>query len=133
MFAVGIYIAGISIVVSSVIGQDASGIARSFLGGKGALKTLVAVIKLFIGLPLAIFVITMVARLAGKFRAPSIAEKLSRADLIPALQGGGSLWTVHRFPHLFGFTSFIWRAVRGSELPQEPITPGSRTPFLQVL
>jgi len=58
--AVGVYIAGILIAVSSVIGQGASGIARFFLGGKGALEALVAgLIQLFIGLPLAIFAITL--------------------------------------------------------------------------
>ncbi|MDT7895073.1 MAG: hypothetical protein RQ855_02620 [Desulfurococcales archaeon] len=89
--AVGVYIAGILIAVSSVIGQGASGIARSFLGGKGALEALIAgLIQLFIGLPLAIFSITlaqnavyrfMVARLAGKVQAPSIAEELSRGNI----------------------------------------------------
>jgi hypothetical protein len=47
-------------------------------------------IQLFIGLPLAIFAITlaqnavyrfMVARLAGKVQAPSIAEELSRGNI----------------------------------------------------
>jgi len=58
--AVGVYIAGILIAVSSVIGQGASGIARSFLGGKGAIEVLVAgLIQLFIGLSLAIFAITL--------------------------------------------------------------------------
>jgi len=39
--AVGVYIAGILVAVSSVIDQGGSGIARSFLGGRGAIEALV--------------------------------------------------------------------------------------------
>lgn len=89
--AVGVYIAGILVAVANVIGQGSSGIARAFLGGRGWLESLVGgLVQLFIGLPLAIFAITlaqnaiyrfMITRLAGKVEAPSITQELSRGNI----------------------------------------------------
>jgi len=51
---------------------------------------------------------------------------VKRADLLPALKGEGFLRAVHRFPHLFGFTSVIWGAVGMARDP--PRSPSSWAP-----
>jgi hypothetical protein len=78
--AVGIYVAGILVAVASVIGQGAAGIARAFLGGKWAIADLVGgLIQLFIGLPLAIFSITLAQREIYRFFAHRMSGKWKRS------------------------------------------------------
>ncbi|HWQ16588.1 MAG TPA: DUF350 domain-containing protein [Sulfolobales archaeon] len=114
--AVGIYIAGILIAVANVIGQGAAGIARAFLGGAGWLEALIGgFVQLFIGLPLAIFAITlaqntiysfMVRRLAGKVEAPSIVQELSRGNVaLAAMLFGAFFATSTVISQSIGFIS----------------------------
>jgi len=57
--AVGVYIAGILIAVGNVVGQAVSGISKAVVPGAFNLSALIGgLIQLFIGLPLAIVVIT---------------------------------------------------------------------------
>jgi len=114
--AVGVYIAGILVAVANVIGQGSSGIARAFLGGRGWLESLVGgLVQLFIGLPLAIFAITlaqnaiyrfMIARLAGRVEAPSITQELSRGNIaIAAMLFGAFFATSTVISQSIGFIS----------------------------
>ena len=57
--AVGVYLAGILVAVGNVIGQAVSGVSKSVVPGAFNLSALIGgLIQLFIGLPLAIVVIT---------------------------------------------------------------------------
>jgi|FaiFalFF_MnMetaG_3_1042247.scaffolds.fasta_scaffold06226_4 uncharacterized membrane protein YjfL (UPF0719 family) len=57
--AVGVYIAGILIAVGNVVGQAVSGVSKAVVPGAFNLSALIGgLVQLFIGLPLAIVVIT---------------------------------------------------------------------------
>ncbi|MEM0440560.1 MAG: DUF350 domain-containing protein [Candidatus Caldarchaeum sp.] len=57
--AVGVYVAGILIAVGNVVGQAVSGISKAVVPGAFNLPALIGgVVQLFIGLPLAIVVVT---------------------------------------------------------------------------
>lgn len=113
--AVGVYIAGILIAVANVIGQGAAGIARAFLGSAGWLEALVGgVVQLFIGLPLAIFAITLaqntiykfLLRLSSKVQAPSITEELARGNIaLAAMLFGAFFATSTVISQSIGFIS----------------------------